>query len=321
VPLFYVKKEHAVEMAKALIAFFRDYGDRSDRKHARLKYVIAEKGIEFVRSRLKWRSSIPFEAPRPFTLGSVEDKLGFHEQGDGKWFCGVRVQYGRIKDYENGPQFRSGLRALAERFKTEIRFTANQNVVFCDLAAGDRAEFEKILVGHGIPLAQELTQARRMSIACVALPTCHLALSESERAMPGLMDGIDEVLRELKIDQEHILFRMTGCPNGCARPYNADFAFVGRGPGKYAVYIGGSYRGDRMAGLAFRSVPVGEIPAKIRPFLEQYVGKRNAGESFTDYWGRTHANGPAPHPDQFHEELEARAKRLGDGARKDYAAG
>ncbi|MBI3828201.1 MAG: NADPH-dependent assimilatory sulfite reductase hemoprotein subunit [Planctomycetes bacterium] len=321
VPLFYVKKEHAMEAAKAVITFFRDYGDRGDRKHARLKYVIAEKGIEFVRTRIKWRINCPVEDPRPFTLGSIEDKLGWHDQGDGKRFCGVRVEYGRIKDFENGPRYRSAFRALTQRFKAPIRFTPNQNIVFGDLNPGDKAAFDAILKEHGIPFAETLTQARKMSIACVALPTCHLALSESERAMPGLMDEIDALLRELKLEQEHILFRMTGCPNGCARPYNADFAFVGRGPEKYAVYIGGSYRGDRMAGLAFRSVNVEEIAAKIRPFLEQYVGKRTPGETFTDYWGRTHANGPAPHPDQFHEELEERAKRLGSAARKDYAAG
>jgi len=321
VPLFYVRKEHALDAAKAVLTFFRDYGDRTDRKHARLKYVIAEKGVEFVRERIKWRSNFPMEAPRPFTLGSVEDKLGWHDQGNGKLFCGVRVEYGRIKDYENGPKYRTALRELAKAFQVPIRLTANQNIIFGDLQERDKPLFEGFLKAYGVKLAGDFTQARRMSIACVALPTCHLALSESERAMPGVMDRIDELLRELKLSQEHILFRMTGCPNGCARPYNADFAFVGRGSGKYAVYIGGSYRGDRLAGLAFKTVNVEDLPAKLRPFLEQFAAKRKPGETFSDYWGRTHVNGPAPHPDQFHEELEERAKRLGTAARKDYAAG
>jgi len=312
VPLGYVKREHALDVAKAVLVSFREYGDRTDRKHARLKYVISEQGIEWFRERVKWRLPVPLEAPRPFTLGSVEDKLGWHDQGDGKVFCGVRVEYGRIKDYEGGAQYRSALRELAKAFPGRIRLTANQNILFCDIEPKDKARFDGVLTAHKVKLAGDYTQAHAMSIACVALPTCHLALSESERVMPELMDRLDAVLRELGLDREHILFRMTGCPNGCARPYNADFAFVGRGAGKYALYIGGSYRGDRMAGLAFRTVNMEDLPAKIRPFLEHYKAQRLAGEKFTDYWGRTQANGPAPHPDQFHEELEARAKKLAE---------
>ena len=319
VPLFYVRKEHLLQAAKAVITVHRDYGDRSNRKHARIKYLLAEQGVDWFRQRVQWRMDAPTEPSKPFVLESVADHLGWHAQGDpeGRLFCGLRVECGRIKDYAadapgrlQGVRYRSGLRALVERFRCPVRFTPNQNILCCNLRVSEQVEFNQVLAAHGIAQAEEYTQAHRMSIACVALPTCHLALSESERVFPPLMEKLDALLQELKLDQEQILFRMTGCPNGCARPYNADFAFVGRGAGKYAVYIGGSHRGDRMAGLAFKSVKIEDLPARLRPFLDEFASRRKPMETFSDYWGRTHANGPAPHPEQFHVELEERKKRL-----------
>jgi sulfite reductase (ferredoxin) len=324
VPLFYVKKEHVVEAGKAVLTAFRDYGDRTNRRHARLKYVIVERGAEWFANEVKSRLNAPTEAPKPFTLGSVEDTLGWHEQGDKekRLFCGVRVECGRIADYEdkdhgklNGVKYRTGLREIVQRFKCAVRLTANQNIILYNINAADKPQVDAMLREHKIAAAETFTQAHRMSIACVALPTCGLALSESERVFPTLMDQLDPILKELNIADEHILFRMTGCPNGCARPYNADFAFVGRGIGKYAVYIGGSYKGDRMAGLVFKTLNLEEIPGKLKPYLQDYAQNRQKGEKFSDYWGRTHTNGPAPHPSQFHEELTAREAKLAGKAK------
>ena len=143
----------------------------------------------------------------------------------------------------------------------------------------------------------------------MALPTCGLALAESERALPALLDGIDEVLNDLGLSDEPILFRMTGCPNGCARPYNADFSLVGRAPGKYALFVGGSIAGDRLAGLEQKSVAIEDVPGILRQYLEEFVIGRLPSETFSGYWGRTRVNGPAPHPQHFHIELAERASR------------
>jgi sulfite reductase (ferredoxin) len=330
VPIAYIKKDAIIDAAKAMIGIHRDYGDRENRKHARLKFIIVERGLEFVKAEFKKRLGKPCEEPKAFTIGTVADKLGWHEQGDpqGRMFCTVKVECGRVKDYPTdlkedahlidrslrGVKYRTAFKRIVERFKCPVRLTPNQNILFYDLKPSDRAEFEVILKEHNVPIGETLTQAHQMAIACVALPTCGLALSESERVFPTLMEKIDVLLKELKLEKEHILFRMTGCPNGCARPYNADFAFVGRGIGKYAFYVGGSFRGDRMAGMIEKSIELEEIPAKVRPFLEEYAQNRKKGEAFSDYWGRTHENGPAPHVSQFHEELVAReAKRAKEG--------
>jgi sulfite reductase beta subunit-like hemoprotein len=153
-----------------------------------------------------------------------------------------------------------------------------------------------------------------MSMCCVALPTCGLALSESERVFGSLWDKLDVLLKEFGLDDEPILFRMTGCPNGCARPYNADISLVGRGAGKYSLYMGGSQKGNRLAGLMLRSVALEDVPSTLRLFLERFAKERDGGETFTDWWGRTCSNGPAPHPTQFHEELEARRAGAGKQA-------
>ena len=154
-----------------------------------------------------------------------------------------------------------------------------------------------------------MTATRRVGHACVALPTCGLSLSESERVFTSVLDGIDVILKELKLENEPILFRMTGCPNGCARPYNADIAFVGRAPNKYAMFVGGSIRGDRLAGLEKKVVALADIPNEVRPFLEDFAANRKPGENFTDFWGRTRVNGEAPCPEQFHIEFAERAAK------------
>jgi len=313
-PLFYVKKEHALAAGIGVVKAQRDHGNRENRKLARLKYVIQKHGVAWFRKQAEIHMpGIPTEDPKPFTFTTLSDPLGFHPQGDGKFFYGVRVENGRVKDHEK-LKYRSGIRAIVEKFKPVIRLTANHNIFFCNLKESDKAEVERLLRENGIPFADTYTHARTFSMACVALPTCHLALSESERVFPSVMDGVDAVLRELKLEKESILFRMTGCPNGCVRPYNADFAFVGRGIGKYAMYVGGSHVGDRLGGLVHKSVNQADIPAKVRGYLEDFVKNRKGAETFSDYWGRTQKPGPAPHPSQFHVELAERAKKAGGHA-------
>lgn len=308
-PLLYVEKAHVVEALRAVISVQRDFGRRDDRKQARLKYLIRDKGIPWFLDRVKERIDFEVEAPRAVKFDSVEDVLGWNAQGDGRYFYGMWIAEGRIKDTET-VRYRTAVREILAAIEPKIRITPNCNLYFFDLDASAREVIEEILTRNGIALPAKLTRARRVAHACVALPTCGLALAESERVFDGLMDEFDKVLRELGLEEEPILFRMSGCPNGCPRPYNADVAFVGRAPGKYALYLGGSYRGDRLAGLLEKTVKFEDLVSHVRPYLEDFAANRLPGESFTDFFGRTQTPGEEPGSDQFHFELAERKQRL-----------
>ncbi len=300
-PLGYVQRDQVIQTALAVVTVQRDFGNRTDRKRARLKYLIDEKGIEWFRQEVQARLPFSLQAPKEVRWDTVSDMLGWHEQGDGKLFCGIWVQEGRIKDGE-GVNTRSAFAKIAQEFGFPVRLTTNCNLIFYNIDPAHKPAVDKILLEHGIQRPEDLTPVRQLGQACVGLPTCGLALAESERAFPGVLDKIEEVLADLGLSEEPILIRMTGCPNGCARPYNADIAFVGRGPGKYAFYVGGSLTGERLVGLKQKSIALAEIPDRVRELLEEFVRDRYQGETFTDYWGRTHANGPRPKPEQFHIE-------------------
>lgn len=302
-PLFYIERPHIIEALKAIVTTQRDYGRRDDRKQARLKYVILDHGIEWFRERVFERLPVPSAPPRPIEHGSTEDMLGWHEQGDGRLFYGVWIPDGRVADTPR-ERYRSALRAICETIAPRLRITPNANVYLYGIDPADRGRVDEILTAHGIASSETMTRARRMSHACVALPTCGLALAESERAFSTLLSQIDEILRELGLAEEPILFRMSGCPNGCARPYNADFAFVGRSPGKYAIYVGGSHRGDRLASLLAKSVPFAELASHVRPLLEEFRDNRLEGETFSDFWGRTRPRAEVT-AEQFHLEPAA----------------
>jgi len=305
-PLFYVKREHVIDACVAIVTVQRDFGDRTDRKHARLKYTIADRGIDWFRQEVESRLDCETEPVKNVTWETVADDLGWHEQGDGKWFHGVFVPQGRVHDTEYS-KFRTAFRRIAQELHLPCRLTSNTNILFYNIEESQKSTFEAILSENSVPLSDDMTAARQTGHACVALPTCGLALSESERVFSELMDKVDPVLRELNLEQEPLLIRMTGCPNGCARPYNADIAFVGRAPGKYAMFVGGSSRGNRLAGLYRKTVLFEEAPGVIRELMEDFAKHRKPNERFTDYWGRTQVNGDAPHPDQFHTELAERA--------------
>ena len=300
-PLGYVQREQVIPTAVAIVTVQRDFGNRTDRKRARLKYLIDEKGIEWFRQEVQDRLPFKLQPAKAVRWNTVSDVLGWHQQGNGKLFCGIWIQEGRIKDGE-GVNTRSALAKIAREFGFPLRLTTNCNLIFYNIDPAQKAVVDKILVEHGIQRPEDLTAVRQLAQACVGLPTCGLALAESERAFPGVLDKIEEIMADLGLSAEPILIRMTGCPNGCARPYNADIAFVGRGPGKYALYVGGSLTGERLVGLQQKSVSLAEIPDRVRDLLEDFVRERYQGEIFTDYWGRTHVNGPRPKPQQFHVE-------------------
>jgi sulfite reductase (ferredoxin) len=306
-PLGYVERSRAMEVAKAVVTVQRDFGNRTDRKRARLKYLLEERGIEWFRDEVHSRLTFALEPPKRVKWSTVGDLLGWHEQGNGKLFYGVWVEEGRIQDSAKAA-FRSAFREIAEKLQLPVRLTTNCNLIFHDIAPSQKSEFEGILAKHRIPHLAKLSETRKLAHACVALPTCGLALAESERVFPDVLAEIDKILADLSLSSEPILIRMTGCPNGCARPYNADIAFVGRAPAKYALFVGGSITGERLVGLEEKSIHQSEIPAKVRELLEDFVQNRLDGETFSAYWGRTHINGPAPKPEQFHQELKARER-------------
>ena len=310
-PLFYVKRGHAVDAAEAIVTTQRDHGNRTERKNARMKYTVQTMGIDGFRaevvSRLPGIETFPAKA---IPFDTVEDNLGWHAQGDGKLFCAVYVSMGRITNRADGPQYLDCFNEIARDLKLPFIITPNTNVIIAEVAPEQKATVEAILAKHAVPHADGMTATRRVAHACVALPTCGLSLSESERALPGVLDEFDGILRELGLENDPILVRMTGCPNGCGRPYNADFGFVGRAPNKYALFVGGSIAGDRLAGLEQKVVLRDDIAATVRPYLEAYKAERIAGETFSAWFGRTRQNGEPPTPEQFHIELAERAARL-----------
>jgi sulfite reductase beta subunit-like hemoprotein len=299
-------------VVKAIVLVQREYGNRKDRKQARLKYLVADTSLAWFRNAVKNRVSgdCVLHEPKEMIFDTVSDQVGWHEQGDGNLFRCIHVAQGRIENVEGGPQYRSGFRALAQKVAMPMIVTPNCNLILADVEPGRKAEVDEILAQYGFPDDTAFTAARQVAHACVALPTCGLALSESERVFGGLLNEIDDVLRDLGLEKEPLLVRMTGCPNGCARPYNADFAFVGRAPRKYAMYVGGSHRGDRLAGLHTKMVTFDEIPGAMRGILEDFAKSREPGESFTDYWGRTQETLPDPDAAHFHVELAQRAEKL-----------
>lgn len=312
-PLMYVKRAHVVDACEAIVTTQRDHGNRTERKNARMKYTVQTMGIDAFRTEVQRRlPGIETFPAKELKFDTVEDKIGWYEQGDGKLYCCVYVSMGRIVDRADGVNYRSCFAEIATQLDLPFIVTPNTNLMIADVEPSQKEVVNAILAKHGVVHADAagFTRARKVAHACVALPTCGLALSESERALPGLMDKVDVILKELDLADEPILFRMTGCPNGCGRPYNADFGFVGRAPNKWAMFVGGSVRGDRLAGLEHKSVAGEDVPGKIREFLEAFKAERNTGEIFADWFARTRTQGEAPHPEQFHVELAERAAKL-----------
>jgi sulfite reductase beta subunit-like hemoprotein len=310
-PFGYVKRKDVAAVTEAIVKTQRDHGNRIERKNARMKYLVEKEGIPWFIDQVKSRlPGVEIAAPKELKFDTVADQLGWHEQGDGKLYVALYVSMGRVVDIAGGPQYRSAFKELAETLGSTIIITPNTNIIFADIDPADKAKVDAILAKHKVPHAEGMTAAHQVAHACVALPTCGLSLAESERVFGGLMDSIDVVLRELDLAQEPILFRMTGCPNGCARPYNADIGFVGRGPGKYAMFVGGSISGNRLAGLETKTIGFDDIPNKVRELMVDFKTNRLPGERFTEYWARFRELGPAPTPEQFHIEFAERAAKL-----------
>lgn len=281
----FIAPGHLLATAKAVVGIHRDFGDRSDRKRARLKYVLEERGVVWFREELERRLGFGLGEPRPFELTHQHDLYGWHRQHDGRWFLGMFVENGRIRDVEGRKQKRA-LRQMADRFDVEFRLTPSQNVLVTQVTEEDKAGIDAVLEANGLSAADPFSRVRRASMACPALPTCGLALAESERYLPGLMTEIEGVLADLGLAEEEIIIRMTGCPNGCARPYMAEIGLVGKGPGRYQLWLGGNEGGTRLNRVYREMVKEAEMLATLRGLFERYVTERQAGERFGDWTAR-----------------------------------
>jgi sulfite reductase (ferredoxin) len=277
-PLAYVPVEQTLDVVEKIVMVQRDHGDRTDRKHARMKYVVEEWGSARFKATVEEYLGYSLEDVRPMPELAFDDHLGWHPQQDGLWFYGIYVENGRVKD-DGNVRMRSGLRSLVQQFQPQVIITAQQNIILSGFTTEQKVAVEETLRTFGVPTVEELSLVRRNAMACPALPTCGLALAEAERFLPSVIDEIELIAGDLGLANEHFSIRMTGCPNGCARPYVADIGLVGRTLGKYNIYLGGNMEGTRLNTLYKELVSSNQLGAEIRIVLERYVQERQPAES------------------------------------------
>jgi sulfite reductase beta subunit-like hemoprotein len=280
-PVALIGPDEVLEVAEAAVRLHRDHGDRSDRKHARLKYVLHERGAAWARAALSADLGRELAVPPALPRFAVPEHLGWHAQGDGRWWLGLSVPAGRIAG-----GWRTALREVVGRFGTNPVATPQQDLLLTDLAAGDRAGVEAVLAAHGVALPHTLSPIARATLACVALPTCGQSLAEGERVRAPVLAGIERELAKLGLLGERISLRITGCPNGCARPYQGDIGVVGRAPGLYTLFLGGDFAGTRLSFAVADKVRVEAIAETLRPALEAWAAWREPGEALGDFCAR-----------------------------------
>ena len=284
-PLCFVESPYVVAVVEALVKLFRDWGDRANRKHARFKYVVEERGIEWIRSEVESHFGRPLAFPRRVDFDTVDDHLGWQAQGDGRFSLGVFVENGRIKD-SGEMRLQSALRAVVERFRPGVRLTGQQNILLTDIEERSIREIELMFSAHGVEVSPNAYGLKRHAMACPALPTCGLALADAERVLPSVVDQIGAELEQLGIGDRRLSIRMTGCPNGCARPYMGDIGFVGRSKELYDVFLGGDWANTRLNWVFASSIRLSDLAAIVAPLLRRWRDEGLADEGFGDYCHR-----------------------------------
>jgi sulfite reductase (NADPH) hemoprotein beta-component len=295
--------EQAIDVAEKVLTVQRDWGNRNSRKRARLKYTVEDRGLDAYRDEVEKRLGYKLGEPRPYAFTSTGDVIGWAQGADKKWHLTLFVENGRIKDIP-GWSLRTALREIAELHPGGFIVTANQNVVIANVSAKTKTKIEAILKEHGIAIGTALSGIRRNSMACVALPTCGLALAESERFLPELLTALEESLDKAGLKNDEIVIRMTGCPNGCARPYLAEIGLVGRNPGLYNLYLGAAFNGSRLNKLYAEDVDKGRIVGLLEPMFARYAKEREDGEHFGDFAIRAGYVRPTTAGNRFHADLD-----------------
>ena len=281
----FITPEQLEQVILAIVTIHRDFGDRANRKHARLKYVVAERGIDWLRSELERRAGIPIPPVRPFEFTRQGDPFGWQTQPNGQRFLGLFIETGRIKDTETR-RTKTALRTIVEKFQPEVRFTPGNNLILANIRPEDVEAVTAILNEHGAPLPESFSAVRRASTACVSLPTCSLALAESERIFPDLINRIEAALTATGLGNQPLIVRVSGCPNGCSRPYMAEVGLVGKAPGKYQLYLGSDPAGTRLNRVWKEVVKDEEIIGELQPLFARYAQERLDGEPFGDWVAR-----------------------------------
>jgi sulfite reductase (ferredoxin) len=287
-PIGYVAKDDVYDLVKAIVATQRDYGDRTQRRHARMKYLLNDWGVEKFRQRVEryfGKALAPFKSLPEF---KYKDFLGWHQQGDGKLFYGISIENGRVKD-EGSFQLKTALKTLVQKFSLPMLLTPHQNLILYDISPELRGEIESVLSRSGVQPVEAIDPLVRYAMACPAMPTCGLAITESERAIPAILDRIRVLMDRMGLERDCFVVRMTGCPNGCARPYMAELGFVGMTPESYQIWLGGSPSQTRLAETYMDKMPIADLERHLEPLFAYYKTARTQNgkpESFGDFCHR-----------------------------------
>jgi sulfite reductase (NADPH) hemoprotein beta-component len=283
--LGFIPKDKVNVVGEAVLTTQRDHGDRTNRKHARLKYTIEDRGVDWFRSEVEQRSGVKFAPAAAYEFTTIQDPHGWHACADGTWFYGLHILSGRIRDID-GWAMKTALREIAMIHTGDFRLTPSQNLTISGVTEAQKPVIAAILAKHGLDRENERSGLRLNALSCVALPTCGLALAESERALPTILEKFELVLDEAGLRSDAISLRVTGCPNGCARPYLAEIGFVGKAPNKYALYLGAKYNGTRLNRLVSPSITIDDAVTLLRPTIHRYAKERHEGEGFGDFCER-----------------------------------
>jgi sulfite reductase (NADPH) hemoprotein beta-component len=298
--------DQVVDVAEKVVLVQRDFGDRTDRKHSRFKYTVDDRGPEWILAKLNEYLGYELGPVRPFVFEDNGDRFGWVEDKNGNSHLTLFIQGGRVLDTPSYPLL-TGLREIAKVHEGDFRLTANQNLMIANISPAKRAQIEALLEQYGIKDSHEKSALRLNSLACVALPTCALSLAEAERYLPDLLTDLEEVIEVNGLRHDAITIRMTGCPNGCARPFISEIGFVGRAPGKYNVYLGGGFAGQRLSKLYRESVDGNDIKDLLGPIIARYARERNEGERFGDFCIRAGYVNATVQGGDFHKNIKPEA--------------
>ena len=292
----FVPLPHVLKAAEAVVTTQRDWGNRSNRKAAKTRYTLARVGVDVFIAEVERRMGVKFEPLRPYTFSERGDRIGWVEGEDGRWHLTLFIENGRLLDYP-GKTLKTGMREIAKIHQGDFRLTANQNLIVAGVAAADKAPIEAIARAHGL-ISDSVSRQRQHSMACVSLPTCPLAMAEAERFLPSFIDEIDALLAKHGLAEEHIVLRVTGCPNGCGRALLAEIGLVGKAPGRYNLYTGGNRAGTRIPRLFRENITVAEILSIIDGWSGAWADTRLPEEGFGDFAVRSGVVKPVIHPAQ-----------------------
>jgi sulfite reductase (NADPH) hemoprotein beta-component len=289
----FVTPDQVIAVDTAVVTAQRDFGNRAVRKRARLKYTIDDRGLDWFTSQVEGRAGFPLAAARPFAFEHSGDRFGWVEGHDGRWHLTLRLLSGRILDGADGAHL-TGLREIARVHAGDFRMTPNQNLVIAGVPAGERARIDALVQAHGLDGYRSASPLRLKSVACVALPTCGLAMAEAERYLPAITAKLESLLAGHGLQDAPILLRISGCPNGCSRPYLGEIALVGKAPGRYNLMLGADHRGQRLNTLYRENIAEPELLAALDPLFARYAAERGHGEGFGDFLVRAGVVTPRP---------------------------